>query len=246
MRIFGLIGFPLEHSSSKTFFTQKFEREGIQNAVFELFPIKDISEFTALWHEHPELKGLAVTMPYKQAVIPFLQDTDKIIAELGAVNCISIINGILKGFNTDVIGFEKSLLPLLKPNHQKALVLGDGGASQSVQWVLRKIGISFIVISRKKNIFQHTALNYEDVTPALIRSHQLIVNCTSVGMSPYENECPPIPYEAIGPDHLLYDLIYKPTQTLFMNKGMVNGAAVCNGYHMLELQAEANWEIWNQ
>jgi shikimate dehydrogenase len=243
MRIFGLIGYPLGHSFSKIFFTQKFEDQGIIDAKFELFPIESIKDFPVLIANNPGIEGLAVTKPHKENVIPFLTHVDDAASSIGAVNCIVIKNGELTGHNTDVIGFEKSLIPLLQRHHKKALVLGTGGASKGVQYVLKKNGIEYLTVSRsnsatKGNIF------YEQIDEQMMIDNSLIINATPAGMTPDEDSCPLIPYQYITSDHLLYDLIYKPEETLFMKKGKEMGAFVKNGHEMFLIQAEANWLYW--
>lgn len=243
MRLFGLIGFPLSHSFSKGFFTEKFEKEGITGCSYENFPIPDIDQFPALWQQNPELEGLNVTIPYKQAVIPFLDELSDAAKAIGAVNCVRLRNGKLKGFNTDVIGFRRSLEPLLKPHHTKALILGAGGAAKAVKFALQQLGIAFTVVSRKH---YDGTISYATIDEEIMRSHPLIINTTPVGMYPNETDAPPIPYEFISGQHLLYDLIYNPAETLFMQHGESHCAEVKNGLEMLVLQAEASWEIWNE
>lgn len=242
MRLFGLIGFPLSHSFSKGFFAEKFQREGIAGCRYENFPIPDISHFQALWQEHPELEGMNVTIPYKQEVIPFLQHFSDAAKAIGAVNCIRRKGNELTGHNTDVIGFSRSLQPLLQPQHTKALILGAGGAAKAVKYALQQLGIAYTEVSRK--YFDGT-IPYSAVNEEVMKTHTLIVNTTPLGMYPNVDEAPPIPYEFITDQHLLYDLIYNPAETLFMKNGAERGAAVKNGHEMLILQAEASWEIWN-
>ncbi len=241
--IFGLIGYPLGHSFSKQYFTQKIEQEGLRGYSFELFPLQNIREFPSLLRNHPSIRGLAVTIPYKEQVIPYLDRLDAVAAEAGAVNCIRVSGNDLTGFNTDIIGFRRSLEPLLQPWHSQALVLGTGGASKAVQYVLRQLHIPFLVVSRyptnEKGYTTYGALDEE-----VLASHKLIVNCTPLGMMPDVDTCPDIPYSMLTPEHLLYDLVYKPPKTLFLQKGEAMGAVVTNGYEMLIIQAEANWAIW--
>lgn len=239
MRLFGLIGFPLSHSFSKGFFTEKFSAENISGCAYENFPIADISAFPALWAEHPELEGLNVTIPYKQAVIPYLDDLSDAARAMGAVNCVRREGKRLTGHNTDVLGFGRSLQPLLKAHHTQALVLGTGGAAQAVKYALKNLNIRFSEISRNGPI------TYDAITPEMMASHQLIVNTTPLGMYPNVDAAPPLPYAFAGPNHLFYDLVYNPPETLFMKRGAERGAVVKNGYEMLVLQAEASWEIWN-
>jgi shikimate dehydrogenase len=261
MKKYGLIGYPLSHSFSKKYFTDKFEREMIPASEYHLFPLEHITELPALLKAHPDLCGLNVTVPYKISVLKYLDWIEPDAKSAGAVNCIRItaespvaaafsgevgINGHdfrLEGFNTDIYGFENSLKPLLKPYHDHALVLGDGGAAQAVKCVLDSLGITFKVVTRKAH---GDNLLFKDLKPQHIEQYKLIVNCTPLGMTPKIDECPPIPYEAITDEHLLYDLIYNPEKTLFLEKGEKQGAAIKNGYEMLVLQAEKGWEIWTE
>lgn len=242
MRLFGLIGFPLSHSFSKGFFADKFSQEGISGCSYENFPIPDIDQFPDLWKNNPQLEGLNVTIPYKQAVIPFLDDFSEAAKTIGAVNCIRKQGNKLTGHNTDVIGFQRSLEPLLQPQHTKALILGAGGAAKAVKFSLEQLGITYTEVSRK--YFTGTIL-YGSLNESIMQEHTLIINTTPVGMYPNVTEAPPIPYEFITPQHLLYDLIYNPAETRFMQNGAAKGATVKNGHEMLILQAEASWEIWN-
>lgn len=260
MKHYGLIGFPLSHSFSKKYFAEKFDREKIVDTTYDLFPIESIRELPALLRRHPNLCGLNVTVPYKIEVLKYLDWIEHDAKGAGAVNCIKItaespvmaaftgevgIKGHdfrLEGFNTDIYGFEMSLRPLLKNHHDKALVLGDGGAAKAVKCALDNVGVEFICVTRKPvpgNIL------FSELKPHHIRNYKLIINTTPVGMSPNIDECPPIPYDAITDDNLLYDLIYNPDPTLFLQKGEERGAAIKNGYEMLILQAEKAWEIWN-
>ena len=241
MRQFGLIGYPLSHSFSQKFFTEKFLKENIVNAQYANFPIASIESFTNLWKEHPNLEGLNVTIPYKKEVIAFLQYSSPVVEAIKACNCIRKFNNELYGYNTDVIGFEKSLLPFLQPHHTHALILGTGGASAAVQWVLQKLNIQFQVISRKGN----ANLTYDQLSASVIKSHTLIINTSPMGMFPNVNEAPPIAYDAISAKHHLYDLVYNPIETLFMKNGLAKGATVQNGLAMLHIQAEESWAIWN-
>jgi shikimate dehydrogenase len=234
---YGLIGYPLTHSFSPAYFAEKFKREGIEGH-YELYPLSDISAFTELLQMHPEIEGLSVTIPYKSAIMPYLDALDKAAEQVGAVNCIHIHQQTTKGYNTDIIGFERSLQPLLLPTHQQALVLGSGGASKAVCYVLRKLGIHYVVISRKGEI------NYDDITNDVVATHTLIINTTPLGMHPDIEAYPMLPYKAITSNHVLYDLIYNPEETAFLSKGKLQGATIKNGLEMLQLQAEASWEIW--
>ena len=241
MRQFGLIGYPLSHSFSQKFFTEKFLKENIVNAQYANFPIASIESFATLWEENPNLEGLNVTIPYKKEVIAFLQHSSPVVESIKACNCIRKFNNELYGYNTDVIGFEKSLLPFLQPHHTHALILGTGGASAAVQWVLQKLNIQFQVVSRKGN----ASLSYDQLSTSVIESHTLIINTSPLGMFPNVNEAPPIAYEGITAQHHLYDLVYNPTETLFMKNGLAKGATVQNGLAMLHIQAEESWAIWN-
>ena len=250
MRQFGLIGYPLSHSFSQKFFTEKFLRENIVNAQYENFPIATIESFAALWKEHPSLEGLNVTIPYKKEVIAFLQHSSPVVQAIKACNCIRKFNNELYGYNTDVIGFEKSLLPFLKAHHTHALILGTGGASAAVQWVLQKLNIQYQVVSRKSNTIEvntelKASLSYDQLSNSIIESHTLIINTSPLGMFPNVNEAPPIAYDAITAQHHLYDLVYNPIETLFMKNGLAKGATVQNGLDMLHIQAEESWTIWN-
>ena len=242
MRKFGLIGYPLSHSFSQGFFTEKFLREHITDAVYQNFPIQDIDSFNSLWEENVSLEGLNVTIPYKKAVIPFLNKPSTVVQSILACNCIRKFNGEYYGYNTDVIGFEKSLLPYLKPHHTRALILGTGGAAAAVAWVLRKLRIAYISVSRTSS---DNTICYEDLTAGLIEAHMLIINTTPVGMFPNVDQAPKLPYEALTNAHHLYDLVYNPAETLFMKKGALQGATTQNGLAMLHIQAEESWTIWN-
>ena len=250
MRQFGLIGYPLSHSFSQKFFTEKFLQENIVNAKYDNFPIASIESFAGLWKENPNLEGLNVTIPYKKEVIPFLQHSSAVVQEINACNCIRKFNNELYGYNTDVIGFEKSLLPFLQPHHTHALILGTGGASAAVQWVLQKLNIQFQIVSRKGNAIEannemKAYLSYDQLAASVIESHTLIINTSPLGMYPNTNEAPPIAYEGITAQHHLYDLVYNPIETLFMKNGLAKGATVQNGLAMLHIQAEESWAIWN-
>ena len=244
MKLYGLIGYPLGHSFSKQYFTEKFDQENIKDCRFELFELSDIGELHLLLKKEPALKGLAVTIPYKESVLQYLDIIDKDAALIGAVNCIGISSGRLTGYNTDHIGFEMSLKPLLQSHHTKALVLGSGGSSKAVQYVLQKLEIEYLVVTRNK-LTAPGMISYESLNEQVMHEHSLVINCTPVGMFPHEKEKPAIPYRYLHPAHLLFDLIYKPSTTQFLLKGKEQGAAVKNGYEMLVLQAEENWKIWN-
>jgi shikimate dehydrogenase len=242
MPLYGLIGYPLSHSFSKKYFTEKFEREGLDNYRYENFPIASIDALKNVFIDNPDLHGINVTIPYKEQVLPFLHELSEPVKQAGACNCIKIISGKLYGFNTDVIGFEETLDAKLLPHHKKALVLGSGGASKAIQFVLRKKGIQFLVVSRSKNPLY---LPYEQVTPGLIGQYSLIINTTPLGMQPHIDAYPSIPYFALTTQHYLYDLIYNPAKTIFLKKGEEKGALIQNGADMLVIQAEESWKIWN-
>lgn len=247
MQKYGLIGYPLKHSFSIGYFNEKFHSEEI-DAEYINFEIPEIKDFTKIIKENPNLCGLNVTIPYKEQVIPFLDELDPDTAKIGAVNVIKIIRqkGKVKliGYNSDIIGFTQSIQPLLQPHHTKALILGTGGASKAVYHGLKNLGIESTFVSRTSE--SKDVLIYEELTPEIIKEHTVIVNCTPVGMYPKVNFCPNIPYESLTPNHLMYDLLYNPNVTLFMKKGEEQGAVTKNGLEMLLLQAFAGWEIWNK
>ncbi len=240
MKKYGLIGFPLNHSFSKKYFEDKFERECI-NSRFELYPIADLKYLPALLRAEPLLQGLAVTIPHKEKIIDVLQETDPAVSMIGAVNCIKISGGILKGFNTDVIGFERSLFPLLKSYHTQALILGTGGASRAVQFVLKKLHITFALVSASAK----SNLSYQDINESYMNKYLLIINCTPLGMFPDIKMKPSIPYQFITNRHLLFDMVYNPEETAFLQEGRKHDAQIKNGLEMLYIQAEENWRIWN-
>lgn len=243
MRLFGLIGKPLTHSFSKAFFTEKFTTEQITDCEYRNFELPSIEALPGLIKDHPELCGLNVTIPYKKDVIPYLQQATEVVQETGACNCIRIEDGRLHGHNTDVTGFRQSLQSVLKPHHKNALVLGTGGSSVAVQYALKKMGIGYNLVSREQ---KQGAISYRQIDRNLIMDHPLIINTSPVGMFPHIDAAPEIPYEYLGAAHLLFDLIYNPQQTLFLKRGAAQGAATCNGYQMLVLQAEESWKIWNR
>ncbi|WP_143307752.1 shikimate dehydrogenase family protein [Chitinophaga vietnamensis] len=243
MKLYGLIGYPLSHSFSKGYFAQKFEQEHITGCRYENFPLADINTFPSLLQQQPELCGLNVTIPYKQVVMPYLHSISDAAAEIGAVNTIRFKDGQLKGFNTDVIGFTNSLKPLLQAHHQRALVLGTGGAAKAVMYALKQLSIPYTLVSRRDG---PETIAYGALQRADMEAHTIIINTSPVGMYPNVDELPAIPYEYITSKHLLYDLVYNPPETLFLQRGAAKGATVKNGHEMLILQAEAAWEIWNQ
>lgn len=242
---YGLIGFPLEHSFSRSYFNEKFENENI-DAQYINFEIPSIEVLPEILASNPELKGLNVTIPYKQKVISFLDTVSPEARAIGAVNVIRVEqNGseiLLKGYNSDVIGFTKSIEPLLKEYHKKALILGTGGASKAIDYGLRSLGLETVFVSRYERPY---TIQYNKITPDIVKEYNVIINCTPCGMFPHIDECPQLPYEAMDNKNILYDLIYNPDQTLFMQKGEKQGATVKNGLEMLLLQAFASWEFWN-
>ena len=244
MKLYGLIGYPLGHSFSKKYFTAKFENEGLGDCHFNLFPLEDINQFPELLTQNEALRGLAVTIPHKQAIIPFLDNISPEAAKVGAINCIQFKAGKLTGFNTDVVGFEKSFMPLRKAYHEKALVLGTGGASKAVQYILHKCSVPFTLVSRVGQA-EKGILNYAAVTQHLMNEHLIVINCSPLGMAPNENSKPAIPYEFVTSQHYFYDLVYGPNETAFLREGRIKGATVKDGYEMLMLQAEENWRLWN-
>lgn len=246
MKKYGLIGFPLTHSFSKRFFSEKFEKEKT-DASYENFEIEDISWFPEVVRNNPELAGLNVTIPHKQAVIPYLNELDDAAEKVGAVNTIKISEHDgkihLKGFNTDTWGFETSVKPLLKTHHKKALILGTGGASKAIKYVLNKLEIDFISASIEE--LNENEIRYDDIDEKLLAERLLIINATPLGTYPKVETFPPIPYEFLTEKHLLFDLVYNPEETQFMAKGKAQGAVVKNGYEMLVQQALKSYEIWN-
>jgi len=241
-KTFGLIGEKLTHSFSKNYFTEKFEKETISDAIYQNFELNNIEQFIGLINLNSNIVGLNVTIPFKESVIPFLDKLSKDAQKIGAVNTIQFLNGKTIGHNTDVIGFEKSLLPLLKNHHQNALILGTGGAAKAVQFVLEKLNISFKYVSRKK-AKEH--LLYTDLNEEIIEKYTLIINTTPLGMFPKIDNLPNLPYQFISKKHLVYDLIYNPLETAFLQKAKAQGATIKNGLEMLQIQAEESWKIWN-
>ena len=242
---YGLIGYPLGHSFSITYHNQRFADEGI-NAKYFNYEIPSIDNLTEVLDSNPELKGLNVTIPYKQKVMEYLDYISPEARAIGAVNVIRVIhegkNTILKGYNSDVIGFTQSIEPMLEEYHKKALILGTGGASKAINYGLKSLGLETIFVSRYR---RPGTICYEDITPEVVKEYNVIVNCTPLGMYPKTEECPFLPYEAMDEKNILYDLIYNPDETMFMKKGAEHGANVKNGLEMLLLQAFASWEFWN-
>lgn len=243
---YGLIGYPLEHSFSRNYFNEKFRNERI-DAEYDNFEIPSIENLKEVLETTPNLRGLNVTIPYKEEVIRYLDELSPEARAIGAVNVIRVTHKgsktVLKGFNSDVIGFTRSIESMLEPLHRKALILGTGGAAKAVDYGLKSLGLGTLFVSRTA---RPGVITYNDVTPDLIRSHKVIVNCTPLGMYPHVDSCPPLPYEAMDSHTLLYDLLYNPDETLFMQKGRQQGAITKNGLEMLLLQAFASWEMWQE
>jgi shikimate dehydrogenase len=244
MRQFGLIGYPLGHSFSKKYFTEKFRKEGLTDCFFESYPLASIDKFPALLESNPSLAGLSVTIPYKEQVLRYVTGLSYEVKEIGATNSIKIRGEKLIAYNTDIVGFEQSFVPRLKSHHKKALVLGTGGAAKAVQYVLRKLDIEFLLVSRSETLTAGV-INYKQLDAGIIAEHTIIINCSPAGMSPNEDTYPDIPYDFLTSSHYLYDLVYKPAKTLFLQKGEKRGAAIKNGHDMLIIQAEESWRIWN-
>ena len=243
---YGLIGYPLGHSFSISYFNQKFADENI-DAVYENFEIPTIDDFMEVVETNPELKGLNVTIPYKEKVIPYIDILSPEARAIGAVNVIKIERSekriLLKGYNSDLIGFTQSIQPMIEKDHKKALILGTGGASKAIQYGLKSLGLETLFVSRYD---RPGTIQYKDVTPDVVKEYNVIVNCTPCGMYPHTDECPELPYEAMDSKTILYDLIYNPDNTLFMKKGEEYGAQTKNGLEMLLLQAFASWDFWKK
>ena len=240
---FGLIGKNISYSFSQKYFSNKFNKEELLNCSYKNFDIQSIENFLNIFKENPNIKGLNVTIPYKEIILPHLDKLSNKAKRIGAINTIRVTKkGKLKGYNTDEYGFRKSLSPFLKTHHKKALVFGTGGASKAIAFALKKLHIQYQFVSRSDN----GSFNYDSLTPEIIAEHHLIINCTPLGTFPNIDDCPNIPYKSITSKHLLYDLIYNPEETTFLRKGKTKGATTVNGLKMLELQAEKAWEIWNK
>lgn len=245
MKTYGLIGYPLSHSFSQSFFTKKFADELI-DARYLLFPIEEIDDFNALLSTHPYIAGLNVTIPYKEKIIPFLDSLDESALEVGAVNVIKFIRsetGIhLKGYNSDTYGFMKSIKPHLTSHHERALIIGTGGASKAVAYVFRQLGIPYTYVSRMPSRLNE--ISYHDIDKEVMEMHKIVVNTTPLGMYPHPDNCPGLPYQFFGNQHLAYDLVYNPEETLFLKKAAQRGANIKNGIEMLFLQALRAYDIW--
>lgn len=247
---YGLVGYPLGHSFSKDYFAHFFKEEGLK-AEYKNFEIDSIDKLATILDEENRLRGFNVTIPYKKQVMPLLDEIDKAASCIGAVNVVKVTRnegGLhLKGYNTDVIGFADSIRPLLQPHHTHALILGTGGASKAVDYALQEMGIATCFVSRTPSgTSEHPTLAYTDLTPEVMARYTVIVNTTPLGMHPKVDECPPIDYTQIGSEHLLFDVVYNPTKTLFLQRGEEAGATICNGMEMLIGQAKAAWKIWNE
>jgi len=245
-KVFGLIGYPLSHSWSANYFADKFRKENIDGCRYNLFPLKDIAEFPGLIASEPDLLGLNVTLPYKEQVIQFMDQLDQSAKEIGAINTIKIVRNkkaiLKKGFNTDVIGFEKSLDYFNITIPRKALILGTGGASKAVEWVLKKHGCNAVFVSRNKKEKNH--ITYQELKKLSLEEYPLIINTTPLGMHPGIDKFPELPYQSLKSNHTLYDLIYNPAETLFLKNGKEKGCKTVGGLYMLQQQAEAAWKIW--
>lgn len=246
MSTYGLIGYPLGHSFSKLYFTEKFNKEKI-NSIYNLFPIENINLVSELISSNLDLRGFNVTIPYKQQIIPFLDEVEEEASAIGAVNVVKIIERdgkkILKGYNSDIYGFYESIRPLIKTCHKKALILGTGGASKAIAAMLKKLNIIYTFVSRSAKDGQ---LSYLDIDAQIMKEYTVIINCSPVGMSPNVDEAPMLPYEYFTDEHIAYDLVYNPLETKFLKLAKEHGATTKNGLEMLYLQAERAWSIWQK
>ncbi|MBS1647068.1 MAG: shikimate dehydrogenase [Bacteroidetes bacterium] len=249
MKSFGLIGYPLSHSFSKKYFDKKFQDLHLTDCAYHAFSLENITDFPRILKENPNLVGVSVTSPHKQHIIPFLDEIDEAAQQIGAVNCLKITKGKIKGYNTDAFGFSQSLRPFLDTNHQKALIFGYGGAAKAVAYALKKRAIDYAFVVRTLPV-DHTEivsfLTYEQLNEAIIGMCKLLIQATPLGMGAKAMEALPIPYHAISAQHLAYDLIYNPAETVFLQKAKQQGALICNGYNMLCFQADEAWRIWNE
>lgn len=242
MRTFGILGYPLTHSFSKGYFEEKFRNEGISGTEFKLFSYPGIESISEMLASEPTLEGFCITLPHKKNILPYLTEANEVVAAMGACNCVRIREGKLYGYNTDVAGFETSFTAQLQPHHSRALILGTGGAAAAVQYILEKKKIPYHFVSRQKKEGRFT---YADLTPEVIAAHTIIINCTPLGTFPDVHTFPDIPYHLLTSSHYLYDLVYNPPLTRFLEQGQQQGATIKNGHDMLVIQAEANWKIWN-
>ena len=239
---YGLIGRNISYSFSRKYFSEKFKQLQLDDYSYENFDLASLDELAAILANTPLLRGLNVTIPYKEEIIPYLEGIHPIAAEIGAVNTIQFTDEGLVGHNTDIYGFQKAIEPMISPRDKYALILGTGGASKAVAYVLEKLGLNFKIVSRDP---QQDQWHYRDLTPGIMDQYTVIVNSTPLGTYPDIDKKPDIPYSCLTSDHLLFDLIYNPEKTAFMNEGSLRGARIMNGQKMLELQAEKAWEIWN-
>jgi shikimate dehydrogenase len=244
-KVFGLLGASLSHSYSESYFRKKFKELGLNDHLYLNFELANLHGFKQLISDEAELVGLNVTFPYKEAIIKYLDDLSSEAEEIGAVNCISIKNGKTIGYNTDVYGFTQSIKPFLDRNHEKALVLGTGGGAKAVAYALGQFRIPVFFATSDPAKKNKNTFPYKSVNERMLASCKLVVNCTPLGMFPQVDKCPPLPYDAFTAEHLVYDLIYNPEETLFLQKARQAGASTVNGLSMLHLQAEKSWEIWN-
>ncbi len=242
MRQYGLIGYPLTHSFSKRYFDEKFIKENIEAEFFN-FQIKEISEVEKVFTDHPQLKGLSVTIPHKKNIIRYTNQFSDVVRDTGACNCIKILADKKIGYNTDVVGFEKSFKKKLLQYHKKALILGTGGAAVAVEYVLKKLGIAYFFVSRNK---QKNTFLWQQLNKTVIEEFTIIINCTPLGTYPETEQSPAIPYQYLTPNHYLFDLVYNPPLTKFLQYGKQQKCIIENGYEMLAIQAEENWRVWNE
>jgi len=243
MKQFGLIGHPLTHSFSKKYFDDKFIKEHIQDASFSLWDIPNILELPQLISSLQNLKGIAVTIPYKKDVIPYLHWMNDAVKAIGACNCILVKDQKLFGYNTDILGFQLSFMEHFQPHHKQALILGAGGAAAGVEYVMQQLSIPYLNVSRNKG--NERTILFEELNERIITEYPIIINCTPLGTYPNVDDCPALPYHLITPNHYFFDLVYNPAETMFLRNGKEHGATIKNGYDMLVLQAEENWRIWN-
>jgi shikimate dehydrogenase len=248
MKTYGLIGHRLGYSFSRNFFTEKFGKENLQEHEYVNFELDSINEFPGIFESGKTISGLNCTIPYKQQIMQFLDEIDAEAAQVGAVNTVKIMTKDgkrhLKGFNTDIYGFENSLHPMLETKHQKALILGTGGASKAIKHILNKLNIEYVSASIEEQLFEKE-IRYNQITDELVKEYLIIIQATPLGTFPNVDNCPDIPYQSITSDHVLFDLVYNPEETLFLKKGKAQGAKTKNGLEMLHLQAIRAWEIWN-
>ena len=241
----GLIGKTLEHSFSKKYFEEKIIKENLKNFFYQNFELSEISEFENLLKNNPEIKGLNITYPYKEEILPLLDGIDEEAKKIGAVNCVKINNGFTKGYNTDAFGFKQSIKPFLEPKHNKALIFGTGGSSKAIAHSLKQMNVDFYFVTSSPNKKTENTFFYSELSPFILSQFLLLINCTPLGMFPKVNDAPKIPYENMTANHLAYDLIYNPEETLFLKQAKQKGAIIVNGLSMLHWQAEKSWEIWN-